>query len=189
MIDNKIYQLLVEKGAIMSGHFVLTSGLHSNKYIEKFRILEDPKSLKIICQEMALNFEDQNIDIVVGAAIGAILISSGVANNLNTKGIFAERVNGKMVFKRGFQIPDNSNVLVVEDIVTTGGSIKEILSLLEELNVNIIGISSLVHRGELIDFGYKYMPLIKVNIETWEKDSIPDWLSQIPITKPGSTGK
>tara|TARA_Y100001970_G_scaffold288906_1_gene417644 strand:+ start:855 stop:1421 length:567 start_codon:yes stop_codon:yes gene_type:complete len=188
-MDNKIYQLLVEKGAIMSGHFVLTSGLHSNQYIEKFRVLEDPKALKIICKSMAKIYENSNIDIVVSAAIGGILISSGVADQLNVKGIFAERINGKMVFKRGFLIPEGSNVLVVEDIVTTGGSIKEILSILESLKVNIAGICSLAHRGDKVDFGYQYDTLTNINIDTWDELNIPNWLDEIPITKPGSTGK
>ena len=109
---NKIHALLKEKEAIMSGHFVLTSGLHSNMYIEKFRVLEDPSSLDIICKEMASKFN--NIDIVISAAIGGILISSGVAKELGTKGIFAERVNGELVFKRGFKIPEKSNVLIVD---------------------------------------------------------------------------
>ena len=184
---NKIHKLLEEKEAIMSGHFVLTSGLHSNLYIEKFRVLEDPKSLDIICKEMASKFK--NIDIVVSAAIGGILLSSGVARELGTKGIFAERINGDLLFKRGFKIPENANILIVEDIVTTGGSIKEIIHLLKNKNINIIGICSLAHRGEMIDFGYAYKTLVKVNIETWEPKDLPDWLQEIPITKPGSTGK
>ena len=189
MNNNKTYKLLVEKGAIMSGHFVLTSGLHSNQYIEKFRILEDPKALRVICKRMAKIYQDFDVDIVVSAAIGGILISSGVADELNVNGIFAERINGEMIFKRGFQIPENSNVLVVEDIVTTGGSIKEIIAILEPLNINIIGICSLAHRGDITDFKYRYETLTKIDIQTWAKDDIPDWLSEIPITKPGSTGK
>ena len=188
-MNNKIYDLLVEKGAVMSGHFVLTSGLHSNKYIEKFRVLEDPVSLQHICKKMANEFQGDSIDIVVGAAIGAILLSSGVAKELNVNGIFTERVDGEMVFKRGFSIAKGARVLVVEDIVTTGGSIKEIISLLESLNVDIVGISSLAHRGEMIDFGYKYHPLVEISIESWESRNVPEWLNNIPITKPGSTGK
>ena len=183
---NKIHALLKEKEAIMSGHFVLTSGLHSNMYIEKFRVLEDPSSLDIICKEMASKY---NIDIVISAAIGGILISSGVAKELGTKGIFAERVNGELVFKRGFKIPEKSNVLIVEDIVTTGGSIKEIINLLDGQDINIAGICSLAHRGDMVDFGYSYETLVEIEIETWKADKIPDWLSDIPITKPGSTGK
>ena len=186
-MSNKIYNLLVDKGAIMTGHFVLTSGLHSNKYIEKFRVLEDPKSLEIICEEMAKKFNE--IDIVVSAAVGGILLSSGVAKELGVKGIFCERVDGNLVFKRGFIIPEESNVLIVEDIVTTGGSIKEIITLLKNQNINIIGICSLAHRGEIINFGCKYDTLTNINIETWEENKIPDWLNEIPITKPGSTGK
>ena len=188
-MNNKIYDLLVEKQAIMTGHFVLTSGLHSNKYIEKFRVLEDPESLEKICKEMSSKFKSDNIDIVVGAAIGAILLSSGVAKELGIYGIFTERINGEMVLKRGFSIPKGARVLVVEDIVTTGGSIKEIISVLESLDAEIVGISSLAHRGKLIDFGYRYKPLVEINIETWDLDNIPTWLDEIPITKPGSTGK
>ena len=186
-MNNKIYNLLVDKGAIMEGHFVLTSGLHSNKYIEKFRVLEDPKSLEIICREMATKFND--INIVVSAAIGGILLSSGVAKEYSVNGIFCERVNRELIFKRGFKIPKGSNVLIVEDIVTTGGSIKEIIELLKDYSVNIKGICSLAHRGDNIDFGYRYEPLVQVDIETWGNEEIPDWLKKIQITKPGSTGK
>ena len=186
-MNNKIYNLLVDKGAIMQGHFVLTSGLHSNKYIEKFRVLEDPNSLEIICREMAAKFDE--VDIVVSAAIGGILLSSGVAKEYNVNGIFCERIEGELVFKRGFEIPEGSNVLIVEDIVTTGGSIKEIINLLKDYSVNIKGICSLAHRGDNIDFGYKYEPLMQIDIETWKSNEIPDWLSEIQITKPGSTGK
>jgi len=186
-MKNKIYDLLVEKGAIMEGHFVLTSGLHSNRYIEKFRVLEDPESLEIICKEMASKFK--GIDLVVSAAIGGILLSSGVAKEFKVKGVFCERVNGNMVFKRGFTIPENSNVLIVEDIVTTGGSIKEIIQILNGKKINIKGICSLAHRGESIDFGYEYVPLVNIEIDTWIKDEVPEWLNKINITKPGSTGK
>ena len=186
-MKNIIYDLLVNKKAIMQGHFILTSGLHSNKYIEKFRVLEDPKSLEIISREMASKFND--IDIVVSAAIGGILLSSGVAKEYGVNGIFCERVNNKLVFKRGFKIPEGSNVLIVEDIVTTGGSIREIISLLKDYNLNIQGICSLAHRGADINFGYRYKPLVQIDIETWNDENIPNWLAEIKITKPGSTGK
>jgi orotate phosphoribosyltransferase len=188
-MDNKIYELLVDRGAIMEGHFVLTSGLHSNKYVEKFRILENPESLGVICKAMADKYRGANVDIVVSAAIGGILISSGVAKELGVKGIFCERVGGEMLFKRGFSIPKGSNVLVVEDIVTTGGSIKEILKILDTLNVNLVSVCTLAHRGAPIEFGCGYDTLVNIDIETWEESQIPDWLAQIPITKPGSTGK
>ena len=94
-----------------------------------------------------------------------------------------------MLFKRGFSIPNDSNILIVEDIVTTGGSIKEIINLLSNFNVNIIGITSLAHRGKKNEFGYPYKPLTEIQIQTWEKNNIPDWLDKISITKPGSTGK
>ncbi len=184
-----IKDLLFDMGAIMSGHFVLTSGLHSNQYIEKFRVLEDPDSLDFICKKMSENFIDDDIDIVIGAAIGGILLSLGVARELGCKGIFAERVKGQMMFKRGFQIPDGANILIVEDIVTTGGSIKELIDLLKIMNVNLKGVVSLAHRGENSDFGYKYISLCEIEIKTWESNNIPEWLNKIPITKPGSTGK
>ena len=148
LTEKELYNLLLDNGAMMEGHFVLTSGLHSDKYIEKFRVLEDPKTLDKICEQMYLKFRESHVDVVIGAAIGGILLASTVAKYFNVKGIFSERQEGIMTLKRGFHIPEKSNVLIVEDIVTTGGSIFEVIELIETMDINIVGVCSMVHRSK-----------------------------------------
>ena len=190
MKSNEVMDLLEWTGAIMKGHFKLTSGRHSDTYIEKFRLLENPIALDKICLEMSNEFKNQNINLVVGAAIGGILLSGGVGKHINCKHIFSERIDGEMQFRRGFTIEQNANVLIVEDIVTTGGSIVELINLLSNLNVNIIGIVCLVDRSnKKLDFGFPFNSLLKLDVKSWDKSDVPDWLDKIEITKPGSTGK
>ncbi len=105
LTEKDLYDLLLDSGALMEGHFVLTSGLHSDKYVEKFRVLENPKTLDKICEQMYLKFKDTHVDIVIGAAIGGILLASTVAKYFDVKGIFSERQDGVMALKRGFHIP------------------------------------------------------------------------------------
>ena len=190
MKSDEVLDLLEWSGAILKGHFKLTSGKHSNQYIEKFRLLENPIALDKICSTMADLYKSQKIDLVVSAAIGGILIAGGVGRHLNVKHIFSERVNGKMCFKRGFNIESKQNVIIVEDIVTTGGSINEIIDLIEEYDANIVGIVSIVDRNDKKKiFSYPYDTLLNFPVESWNEDECPDWLKKIPISKPGSTGK
>jgi len=187
---NNLIEILKEKGAILEGHFLLTSGRHSDKYIEKFRIIEDPELLDLVSKNMVKLFSKKEIDIVLSAAIGGILLCGAVGRAINKKHIFTERIDGEMVLRRGFHLPDESNVLIVEDIVTTGGSIFEIIKVAEESNANIIGIGSIIDRNEsLIDFGYDYKPLLQYPVKSWDDELVPDWLQDIPITKPGRSGK
>ncbi len=190
MRSNEIMDLLEWTGAIMKGHFKLTSGRHSDTYIEKFRLLENPIALDKICSTMADEFRNSNIDLVVGAAIGGILLSGGVGKHLNCKHIFSERVEKNMKFRRGFTVDDNSNIIIVEDIVTTGGSIFELIELLSNFDINIKGIVCIVDRNKKkLNFGFPFVSLLKLPVESWEEDKIPDWLQNIKLTKPGSTGK
>ena len=190
MNSDNIIKKLEETGAILEGHFLLTSGKHSNKYIEKFRILENPETLDIVCKEMAQLFKDKEISIVLSAAIGGILLCGGVGRHLGLKHIFAERIDGKLCLRRGFDLPKGINVLIVEDIVTTGGSIFELVELSNEYGANVVGICSLVDRAlEQIDFGYDYKTLLTMPVESWEESEVPDWLREIPITSPGRSGK
>ncbi len=190
MKQNEVLNLLEWSGAILKGHFKLTSGKHSDQYIEKFRLLENPIALDQICASMAEIYKDKNIDLVVSAAVGGILLAGGVGRYLNTKHIFSERVEGKMVFKRGFHIEPKQNIIIVEDIVTTGGSINEIIELVEEYDANIIGIVSIVDRNDKLKiFKYSYETLLNFPAQSWDEEKCPDWLKKIPIQKPGSTGK
>jgi len=190
MNSKEVLDLLEWSGAIMKGHFKLTSGKHSNRYIEKFRLLENPIALDKICSAMADIYNNEKIELVVSAAIGGILIAGGVGRHLNVKHIFSERENGEMKFKRGFDIEKNKRVLIVEDIVTTGGSINEIIELVEKYEANIVGITSIVDRNnKKKSFKYPYETLLNFPVESWNENECPDWLMKIPIHKPGSTGK
>ena len=189
-MSNEILNLLKESGAFLEGHFLLTSGRHSNKYIEKFRLMESPSHLDKICQKMSDQFNSEKVDIVLGAAIGGILISSGVAKYLGKKGIFTERIQEKMELRRGFEIQEGSNVLIVEDIVSTGGSIFELIEVVKKYKANVVGVTSIVHRSvEEIDFGCNYKPLLNHTVESWNETDVPNWLSDIPITVHGRSGK
>ena len=186
----EIEKLLLESGAILEGHFLLTSGRHSNKYVEKFRLLENPVALKSVCKLMSEKYKDDSVDLILGAAIGGILLCGGVGQELNVKHIFTERVDKKMVLKRGFKIEKHQRVVIVEDIITTGGSVFEMIGVADESGADLVGVSSIVDRSNKeIDFGVPYNPLLKMKIDSWDQDEVPYWLQKIPITKPGSTGK
>ena len=190
MNSKEVLDLLEWSGAIMKGHFKLTSGRHSDTYIEKFRLLENPIALDKICYTMAEKFDPDDIDLVVGAAVGGILIAGGVGRHINSKHIFSERVDGRMVFKRGFHIKEKMNIIIVEDIITTGGSIIELIELVSNYNVDIKGIICIVNRSEKnIDFGFPFISLLNLPTQSWEYENCPNWLREIPLTKPGSTGK
>ena len=189
-MSNNILDLLKDSGAFLEGHFLLTSGRHSNRYIEKFRLMESPEHLDKICQKMSEQFNADSVDIVLGAAIGGILLSSGVAKYIGKKGIFTERVQEKMELRRGFEIKENSNVLIVEDIVSTGGSIFELIEVVNNCNANVVGVTSIVHRSmEDISFDCPYKPLLNYPVESWDANEIPDWLEKTPITVHGRSGK
>ena len=190
MKTNDIVKKLEETGAILEGHFLLTSGKHSNKYIEKFRILENPETLDLVCGKMAQLFKHKEVEIVLSAAIGGILLCGGVGRHLGVQHIFAERVDGELCLRRGFYLPKGIKVLIVEDIVTTGGSIFELIKLANEYESNIIGVCSLVDRSLVKnDFKHEYKSLLNLPIESWEEKDVPDWLNKIPITSPGRSGK
>ena len=190
MNSKEVLDLLEWSGAIMKGHFKLTSGRHSAIYIEKFRLLENPIALDKICSTMAAKYIEDKIELVVGAAIGGILLSGGVGRHLNSKHIFSERVNGIMEFKRGFHIEKGTRVLIVEDIVSTGGSITELIKLLKNNEANIAGVICIVNRSQKnIDFDLNFESLLNFPSESWEENDCPEWLMKTPISKPGSTGK
>ena len=190
MQSHKLLKLLRDTGAMLEGHFLLTSGRHSKVYIEKFRILENPDFLDQVCNKMAKVVINDDIDIVLGAAIGGILISGGMGRHLRKKHIFAEREDGKMKLRRGFIINSGERVVIVEDIITTGGSVFELIKVAEDNGAKIIGIVSLIHRSkEKINFGHNYRTLLEFPVDSWDESDMPDWLSNIEITKPGRTGK
>tara|TARA_B110000438_G_scaffold291102_1_gene327627 strand:- start:182 stop:769 length:588 start_codon:yes stop_codon:yes gene_type:complete len=190
MESNKILTLLEETGGILKGHFLLTSGRHSDVYIEKFRILENPIALDSACKEMSRIVRNEKIELVLGAAIGGILISGGVGRYLNVKHIFSERNNGQMELKRGFRILKDQRILIVEDIITTGGSVFELIKLAHKYDAEIIHIVNLVDRSsKSIDFKVPSTALLNIPSESWEPSECPMCKKGEPLSQRGRTGK
>ena len=161
-MSNKVLALLENTEALLKGHFLLTSGMHSNIYIEKFRLLEEPDSLDYVCDKMAMIVKTKKVDLVIGAAIGGILIAGGVGRHLNKKHIFSERVDGKMELKRGFHINKGDRVVIVEDIITTGGSVRELIQLAEKFGENPEVCNAIGAHHDEIEMNSLISPLVQV---------------------------
>lgn len=191
MKNKDIIEILRETGAIMEGHFKLTSGMHSSLYVEKFNVLQYPKYTEEISKKMATFFKDKDIETVVGPMTGGILLAHEVGKTLGARSIFTERVNGKMTFRRGFSLNKGEKIIIVEDIVTTGGSIKEVIEVVKSYEADIIGIVMIVDRSSnKLDFdGIPYFSLLKLEVEKYDESICPLCKKNIPLTKRGSTGK
>ena len=190
MEPRELLKLLQETGAMLDGHFLLTSGRHSNVYIEKFRILEDPRALDDVCRAMSETVQNQNVELVLGAAIGGILIAGGVGRYLDVKHIFSERVDGKMELRRGFSITKGQRIIIVEDIITTGGSVFELIQLAKDYEAEIVHVVNLVDRssGE-VNFEVPTTALLTIPSESWEPEDCPLCQKEVAITQRGRTGK
>lgn len=191
MTEAEVKELLIKTGAIMDGHFLLTSGLHSPHYVEKFNVLQQPKYTQQLCEAMAEKFKNANIETVVGPVTGGILLAHETGKALGTRAIFTERVDGKMTFRRGFSLHEGERVLIVEDIVTTGGSIKEVIEVVKAHGGVPVAVSMLVDRsGGKADFGdVPCTALLHMDVETYQPEECPLCKQGIEMTKRGSTGK
>ena len=191
MTEQEVKKILTETNAIMDGHFLLTSGLHSPHYVEKFNVLQHPKYTEQLCLAMAEKFKDAKIETVVGPVTGGIILAHETGKALGARAIFTERVDGKMTFRRGFSLREGERVLIVEDIVTTGGSIKEVIEVVKSSGAIPAAISMLVDRsGGKIKFDdVPSTALLTLNVETYKPEECPLCKKNIPLTKRGSTGK
>lgn len=191
MTEKEVEDLLIETSAIMEGHFLLTSGLHSPRYVEKFNVLQKPVYTEKLCRAMAEKFKDANIETVVGPVTGGILLAHETGKALGTRAIFTERENGKMTFRRGFTLHEGERVLIVEDIVTTGGSIREVIDVVKEHGGIPVAVSMLVDRsGGKATFGdVPSTALLHMDVQTYKPDECPLCKAGIPMTKRGRTGK
>lgn len=191
MTEKEVEDLLIETNAIMEGHFLLTSGLHSPRYVEKFNVLQKPVYTEKLCRAMAEKFKDANIETVVGPVTGGILLAHETGKALGTRAIFTERENGKMTFRRGFTLHEGERVLIVEDIVTTGGSIREVIDVVKEHGGIPVAVSMLVDRsGGKATFGdVPSTALLHMDVQTYKPEECPLCKAGIPMTKRGRTGK
>lgn len=191
MTQEEVKELLIKTNAIMNGHFVLTSGLHSPHYVEKFNVLQHPKYTEQLCKAMAEKFKDSQIETVVGPMTGGILLAHETGKALGTRAIFTERVNGKMTFRRGFALHKGERCLIVEDIVTTGGSIREVIDVVKAAGGIPVAVSMLVDRsgGKATFEDVPRTALLNMDVETYEPATCPLCQKGMPLTKRGSTGK
>jgi len=184
---NHILNIFKDTGALLEGHFILTSGKHSSTYFQCAKVLQFPEYLTAFSIMIADEFEDQKPDVVISPAIGGIVLGTEVGTQLGCRTIFSERKNGAMVIRRGFNLEPDERVLIIEDVITTGGSVKEVMNLVEKANASTLGIGVLVDRsnGDAKLHNNQYS-IIKLKAESYPEDEIPDELDAIPIQKPGS---
>ena len=184
---DQILSIFRSTEALLEGHFVLTSGRHSASYFQCAKVLQHPEYLTAFSIMIADEFEDQAPDVVISPAIGGVVLGTEVGTQLGCRTIFAERKEGNMVIRRGFHIEKGEKVLVVEDVITTGGSVKEVMDLVEKAGGKILGVGVLVDRsnGSVTLHNNQYS-IVKLDAVSYGKDEVPDDLAAIPIQKPGS---
>lgn len=189
MTDQEILQILADTNVLKEGHFILTSGKHSEKYMQCAMLFQYPEESKKCCEELSKRIltDGIKIDTVVSPAIGGILMGYEMSDCLGVRNIFAERENGTMTFRRGFEVKPGEKVIVCEDVVTTGGSVKEVIKALEEKGADVVCVCSIVDRsGGKADFGVPFKSLVTINFDTYEPEDCPLCKSGKQAIKPGS---
>ena len=187
MNQEEILKLFKDSGALLTGHFKLTSGRHSDVYYEKFTLLKNPAICTVICKAMADHFKDLGAVTVVGPTTGGIIIAYDVARYLGIESIYAEPGETGRVFKRGFSLRPGQKVVIVDDVLTTGRSIFEVIDLVKSYDAEIVGIGELLDRaGGKVKFDYPYFPLTSVDADSWEPDNCPLCAKGEPLTQRGS---
>ena len=188
MTQEEALEIYRSTGAILHGHFKLTSGRHSDTYMQSAKVFVDTKSSEALCKGLAEKLQGVPVDLVISPAVGGILMGYEVARQLGKPNIFAERENGEMTLRRGFSIEPGTNVIVCEDVVTTGGSVKEVISLVESLGAKVQAVASIVDRSNgKVNFGVKFVNLISMDVVSYEPDECPLCKEgKIELVKPGS---
>ena len=182
-------KILKETNALLEGHFILSSGLHSNQYIQCAKLLSYPNKGKIVCASLVKKIKKQfgKIDIILSPALGGVVVGYEIGRQLNIRTIFSERENKKMILRRGFVIPKKSKVLIVEDVITTGKSALECSKIVTSNNANILGYACIIDRSNNKSLiRKKIISQIKINIKSYQKNNLPNELKNIEPIQPGS---
>ncbi len=178
--------------ALLEGHFLLSSGLHSSVYLQCAKVLQDPVRAGLLCKALAdqVRTEIQSeIDLVISPAMGGVIVGYEMARQLGVEGIFTERVDGEFQLRRGFKIPERARVLMVEDVVTTGLSSRECIKCIQSYGGKVIAAASLVNRsGGKADVGVPLVSLLHIDAPAYKENELPEELQKIPAIKPGSRG-
>jgi len=189
MNSDQVLDIYKKTGALLTGHFLLSSGLHSDCYLQSALVLQQPDIATKLCAALADYFKTMKIDVVIAPALGGVFVSHETARALGVRALFAERVNGELTLRRGFAIKDGERVLVVEDVITTGKSTKETIEVAKQAGGVVVAAGSLVDRSNgKADLGVPYKSLVTLDVPSYPADSCPLCKSgSIPI-KPGSRG-
>jgi orotate phosphoribosyltransferase len=183
-VSQDVLELFRQTGAVLEGHFLLTSGRHSGTYLEKFRILEQPEPTQRLCRLIAERFRASDVQVVAGPTTGGIILSFEVARQLGVRGIFAESAERGRRFLRGFRIEPGERTLVVDDILTTGGSIRNVLEAVRQAGGQTVGVAVLADRtAGATDFGVPFFACTALKIESYEPSDCPLCREGVPLTK------
>ncbi|MCK5123914.1 MAG: orotate phosphoribosyltransferase [Dehalococcoidia bacterium] len=186
-MSEEVLEIFKAAGAVKEGHFLLASGLHSPVYWEKFRILQHPHLTEKLCRLIAQHFRGQRIDVVAGPTTGGIILAFEIARQLGVRGIFAEKEGEARVFRRDFEIIPGEHILIVDDIMTKGGSLRETISAVDKLGGIVIGIGVLVDRSEEnIDFGLPFFSCLHAPTTAYSPDECPLCTAHVPLVRPGA---
>ncbi|MDR0932696.1 MAG: orotate phosphoribosyltransferase [Victivallales bacterium] len=187
MTEQEIIKILEDSGALLTGHFQLRSGLHSNRFFQAALLLQYPDKAETVCRYLSEQFRDQKIDTVISPAVGGLIVGQEVARALKVRAIFADKEDGQLVLKRGFSIKPGEKVLVAEDVVTKGGRVQQTVDLVRALGGEVVGIAVIVDRsGGDAQFDVPFKSALKLTLPTFEPTECPLCKSNTPLDRPGS---
>lgn len=191
LTDSDVMKMFEESGALLYGHFVLTSGKHSDRYFEKFNVLNQPPYVEKICAELAARLTEYKPEVVLGPTTLGVLLAYETAKHLGVNAAYGEKgADGKRFLRRPEQIQPGQRVAVVDDVLTTGGSVRECIELVESIGAELCAVGILVDRaGGSLTFPAPLVSTLTLTVEAFDSYNIPDWLAAIPVSRPGSTGK
>lgn len=189
MNQEEVLDIYRKTGALLTGHFLLSSGLHSDRYLQSALVLQQPELATKLCAALAEGFRDQRIEVVIAPALGGVFVSHETARALGVRALFAERVEGKLTLRRGFMIAPGERVLVVEDVITTGKSTRETIDVVTTAGGVVVAAASLVDRsGGKAELGVPYRSLVTLSVPVYQPDACPMCKAGSAPVKPGSRG-
>ncbi len=189
MTSDEVLDIYKKTGALLSGHFLLSSGLHSDRYLQSALVLQQPDTATKLCAELASRFTDLKVEVVIAPALGGVFVSHETARALGVRALFAERVSGELTLRRGFSIGPGERTLVVEDVITTGKSTKETIEVVKRAGGVVVAAGSLVDRsGGRAELGVPYKSLVTLDVPTYSPDACPMCKAGSVPVKPGSRG-
>ncbi len=189
MTNDEALELFERAGALISGHFKLSSGRHSDRYLEKFRLVENPALCEPLCQQLAERFADRKPQMVMGPTTAGIILAYSVARHLGVEARYAEKEGATRRLRRGQTLPAGSRVLIVDDILTTGGAVRECLQVAQEHGADVVGVGVLGDRsGGSVDLGVRLEAVLRLQAETFDPTECPLCAAGTPIYQPGTSG-